>query len=456
MIRLLTIISLIFFFFSCSDNSDDNQSPPNINENAGLEVTNIVEVTSDENNFLGVDDVLTYTISVKNMGEVVLSNVSLSYFLIDNDDNVLSLNSPVNFVSSDSGSSDGSLLVNETAIYNATYTITQTDVDAGGISNTISVNATTPNGNIIIDVSDDGIDTDGNLTDDATITNLTEPTTDSTIISQFHILNSDGDPYIKMYFDYYGQLYKIYYTDIRTQPHNIYIYDFEFDSEQRLVNYSKNDVNGVPLWSSNITYNSENRIMSIGSRQIEFFDDDPDYYIDSTNYTEDVWTDGNIEYTEAYFAKYIISSTNPMLSVCSYFYTSEYNTVTDEFSEFGSCGDMFWNGYSGNVTSDCSDTDCVAFSHDNITNPLYSTTNLINLFPLIDPFIGNYNPIFYLFSQNNLTLINYSDPSMITFSYTLNGNNLPESSTRQYIDELGPQPERAFGNYYYQGDVIPD
>ena len=45
---------------------------------------------------------------------------------------------------------------------------------------------------------------------------------------------------------------------------------------------------------------------------------------------------------------------------------------------------------------------------------------------------------------------------MIAYTYTLNENNLPETSTSQYIDELGPQPARAFGNYYYQGDEIPD
>jgi len=117
---------------------------------------------------------------------------------------------------------------------------------------------------------------------------------------------------------------------------------------------------------------------------------------------------------------------------------------------------MFWNSYNGNVNNACSDTDCVNFSHDSITNPLYSNTNLINLYPLVNLFGGNYDLFYYLFSQNNLTLINYSDPSMIAYTYTLNENNLPESSTSQYIDELGPQPARAFGNYYYQGDEIPD
>ncbi len=442
--RSLLITTLILIFFSCSNNSDDSQ-PPTVNENAALEVTNTVEVTTDENNYLGVDDMLTYTISVKNTGEVDLTNISLSYTLNDNNGNTLSLNSPISHVSSDLGSSNGSLLVNETATYTASYTITQNDVDAGGLSNSISAEGTTPNGEVVIGISDN-----------AATTNLTEPTVDSTIISQFHALNSDGDPYIKFYFDYYGQLYKIYYTDTRTQPHNIYIYDFEFDSEQRLINYTKNDENGVPIWSSDVSYDSENRITNIGTREIEFVDEGNGYYIDLSTYSEDIWTAGDIEYTERYFYKYSIGSTNPIMSVCNYSYSSEYNTVTEEFSEYGDCGDIFWNSYNGNVNNDCSDDDCVDFGHDSITNPLYSTTNLINLYPLVSPFGGNYNLLFYLFSQNNLTLINYSDPSMIAFDYTLNENNLPESSTRQYIDELGPGDITAFGNYYYQGDDIPD
>jgi len=454
MIRKPLPIILIFLFFSCSNNSDDNQSP-NSNENAALEVTNTVETTVDQDNFLGVDDVLTYTILVKNTGDVTLNNINLTYNLSDNNGISLSLNSPINFISSDADSSNGTLLTHETATYTANYTITQSDVDAGGVSNSILAEALTPDGNTITDVSDNGIDTDGNLSNDATTTNISEPTVDSTIISQFHVLNSDGDPYIKFYFDFYGQLYRIYYTDIRTQPHNIYIYDFEFDSEQKLINYSKNDENGTPLWSSAITYDSENRIMSIGNRQIEFVNEGPGYYIDLSNYSEENWTSGNIEYTEIYFTKYSIGN-NPIMSSCSYSYSSEYNTVTEEFSEYGGCGDMWWNNYNGNVNNDCSDTDCVDFSHNAITNPLYSTTNLIDLYPLVSPFGGNYNLLYFLFSQNNLTLINYSDPSRIAFDYILNENNLPESSTKQYIDELGPEPERAFGNYYYQGDSIPD
>ncbi len=53
----------------------------------------------------------------------------------------------------------------ETYSLEYTHTITQLDVDAGGISNTISVIANSHN---VTDTSDDGDDTDGNLIDDQT------------------------------------------------------------------------------------------------------------------------------------------------------------------------------------------------------------------------------------------------------------------------------------------------
>ncbi|MEZ5856006.1 MAG: hypothetical protein R3D67_15140 [Hyphomicrobiaceae bacterium] len=46
----------------------------------------------------------------------------------------------------------------------------QADVDAGGVSNTATGTGTPPTGPAVTDVSDDGIDTDGNTTDDPTET----------------------------------------------------------------------------------------------------------------------------------------------------------------------------------------------------------------------------------------------------------------------------------------------
>ena len=67
------------------------------------------------------------------------------------------------------GSSVGNLKVNEVSTYTATYTITQADIDAGKVLNTVTARASDPlNSSGTSDKSDDGDDTDGNTTDDQT------------------------------------------------------------------------------------------------------------------------------------------------------------------------------------------------------------------------------------------------------------------------------------------------
>jgi hypothetical protein len=73
------------------------------------------------------------------------------------------------------GSIEGTLQVGETVTYTATYTITQSDVDAYGLVNQVTATGTDPNGTDVDDVSDDGDDTDGNTEDDPTEDQLFPP-----------------------------------------------------------------------------------------------------------------------------------------------------------------------------------------------------------------------------------------------------------------------------------------
>ena len=61
----------------------------------------------------------------------------------------------------------------EMATFAASYTLVQADIDAGGVSNTATGRGTPPTGAPITDISDDGIDTDGNTTNDPTETLIT-------------------------------------------------------------------------------------------------------------------------------------------------------------------------------------------------------------------------------------------------------------------------------------------
>ncbi|MCB0383382.1 MAG: gliding motility-associated C-terminal domain-containing protein, partial [Psychroserpens sp.] len=65
----------------------------------------------------------------------------------------------------------------------ATYIITQSDVDAGGVSNSVVGSGTSPVGTIVNDTSDDGDDTDGNNTNDPTET-ITDSIFDLSVIKE--------------------------------------------------------------------------------------------------------------------------------------------------------------------------------------------------------------------------------------------------------------------------------
>ena len=77
------------------------------------------------------------------------------------------------------------------------YIITQQAIDAGGVSNTVTVVASSPGKtNDIFDISDDGDDTDGNIQNDPTITRTTTtppPTSSITLTKAASIADTNGD-----------------------------------------------------------------------------------------------------------------------------------------------------------------------------------------------------------------------------------------------------------------------
>ncbi|WP_347924679.1 gliding motility-associated C-terminal domain-containing protein [Pontimicrobium sp. SW4] len=117
-------------------------------------------------------DTITYTITVENTGDVVLTNVSLVDTFLDANGNPIALTTEPYFMSSDLGSTEGTLLVGEIATYMADFVITQQAINAEGVSNSVVANARTPIGDVVNDTSDDGDDLDGNTEDDETVTQL--------------------------------------------------------------------------------------------------------------------------------------------------------------------------------------------------------------------------------------------------------------------------------------------
>ena len=149
-------------------NTDDDPTEVIIPENPSIESVKTAAIADNGDGVLGVGDVINYTITVENTGDVTLTGVGVVDTLTDFNGVVLSLDSGPTFSSADQGSLEGTLLVGEIATYLASYTITQSDVDSGGVRNTVLADGDSPGGTNVTDVSDDDDDADGNTDDDPT------------------------------------------------------------------------------------------------------------------------------------------------------------------------------------------------------------------------------------------------------------------------------------------------
>ncbi|MEC8090084.1 MAG: gliding motility-associated C-terminal domain-containing protein, partial [Bacteroidota bacterium] len=162
-----------------TDTSDDPRTiAPNsatitilttVSPQSSLEVTKTATIVDNGNGTTGLGDTITFLITVENTGSTALNGVAVNDTFSDLSGNALALTTEPLFVSANLGSVEGTLLSGETAFYTATFIVNAQADNAGGVSNTASATATTPSGNTITDVSDDGDDTDGNTTNDPTV-----------------------------------------------------------------------------------------------------------------------------------------------------------------------------------------------------------------------------------------------------------------------------------------------
>ena len=151
-------------------NTTNDPTVVEITPNPVLEVTKTATVTDNGDGVNGASDVIKYTITVENKGNVVLSGMALNDKLVDGNGSILSFTNSPTFNSSSAGSAQGTLTIGEIATYTATYTISQNAANTGLISNIVSATASSPGQtNNVTDTSDDGDDSDGNTVDDPTI-----------------------------------------------------------------------------------------------------------------------------------------------------------------------------------------------------------------------------------------------------------------------------------------------
>ncbi|WP_299685935.1 hypothetical protein [uncultured Tateyamaria sp.] len=134
-----------------------------------LEATKTANITS-----LTPGSTLTYALRVANTGNVTLdiSGITDTMNRINTGAPTF-LTTPFVLVGGDTNI-DGLLDVGEVWEYSATYRITQSDLNAGGVRNSVQVTADGPAGSgSVSDTSDDGDDGDGNMSDDPTVVEIT-------------------------------------------------------------------------------------------------------------------------------------------------------------------------------------------------------------------------------------------------------------------------------------------
>ena len=149
-------------------NTVDDRTETIIPRTPGIEVTKTSTITDNNgDNTYGVGDTVVYTLTIANTGNLDFTSVVLDDVLSKKNGGTLALTVTPTFKSSTLGSDAGSLKVSETATYVASYTIAQEAIDGGGLSNQASVTAASLTATVT-DLSDDGIDNDGNTTDDPT------------------------------------------------------------------------------------------------------------------------------------------------------------------------------------------------------------------------------------------------------------------------------------------------
>ena len=122
--------------------SDDPTDPTSDNDptvipmgsDPSMAATKTVRVLENGDGFLGVGDSVEYTIIVENTGNTILDGVEVQdNAFIDDNNTSLTLTTGPSFTISSEGSDEFTLIPGEKAYYIATFDLTQSVVDAGGL-----------------------------------------------------------------------------------------------------------------------------------------------------------------------------------------------------------------------------------------------------------------------------------------------------------------------------------
>ncbi|MCH1472011.1 MAG: C-type lectin domain-containing protein, partial [Flavobacteriaceae bacterium] len=164
------------------DDTGDDATEVNLAPDPKMVVLKTVIEDDGADNELNATDVLTYTITIENTGNLPLNNFSFDDKIYNqNDELITSLtlqfvgdamastpNDPLN-------NGSGYIVPGEIETWSTQYTLTQDDVNKGGVYNTVTATASSPDNTDDVTVTSDG---DGDLTVDTD--GDTDPTNDPT------------------------------------------------------------------------------------------------------------------------------------------------------------------------------------------------------------------------------------------------------------------------------------
>ncbi|RPG54724.1 MAG: DUF11 domain-containing protein, partial [Flavobacteriales bacterium TMED96] len=167
-----------------TDTSDDGDDSDGNTVDDGTEIV-IPELPSIEltktfttndlngNGRIDLGDRINYTITVSNSGNQDLTGLNLTEDFTNLTTDTLTLSTGPTYSTSTHGNAQGLLVYGEMETYVATFFVNQLAVDGAGVRNSVLGTISSPgNSNNVTDTSDDGDDSDGNTTDDATITEV--------------------------------------------------------------------------------------------------------------------------------------------------------------------------------------------------------------------------------------------------------------------------------------------
>ena len=156
----------------------------------------LVTKTADTSAFsspVSAGDVITYTITAKNTGNVTLDNVSIADSLTPTGGSSSSLTPTIDATATGTADDDSELDVGETWTWTVSYTLVQSDIDAGGLSNLATVTADDPNDTAIsVESSTSGNATSGSGNGSGTSTTL-ERTAVVDLIKTASLVDTTGD-----------------------------------------------------------------------------------------------------------------------------------------------------------------------------------------------------------------------------------------------------------------------